>query len=590
MTPHAPAARAFLVERMALAFAFNRRAAAINGALALLSAWALHRSVPGAQLLAWLAAVALALALRLAVGEARRLDPEADRHAARWARRIAWAVGSSGLAWGLGAAVMIDRGDALREAFWVIAICGIGTGAVSALRFHQPALWAYLLPLLLPLVLRFASGPHPADLGVAGGLALFLVFCLIQGRSAALALHDSLAIRAENARLVAELTVRHREALEARGLAEAAAAAKARFFAAASHDLRQPLQALVLLDAALAQAKPEQQPALQARLSSGIRTLDRLFEAVLAVSALQARAATPAQAQVPLAELGQTLLERYGPLAEARGQRLLLRHTTDRVMVPGDPAALERLLGNLVANALRFTPAGGCVLLAWRRADAGAVRLQVRDNGCGIAPADQARVFEAFYQVGNAHRDREAGTGLGLAIAQRLSQDLGGRLSLRSAVGQGCCFELRLAAAAEPHTPEGTAPPTAAPVTSTELPPQRVWVVDDDALVREALAALLSGWGLDVLAVEHPDALPHAPPAPPHWLLCDRMLPGVDGLEAAQAVQQRLQPPPQVALLSGLRDEAAIALARQRGWVWLDKPVRPMALRALLAARGTDRD
>jgi signal transduction histidine kinase len=455
-------------------------------------------------------------------------------------------------------------------------------------------------------------GPAPVDRAIAGGLGLFLVFSLIQGRSAARTLHDSLAIRAENSRLLAAATARHAEAQAARRVAEEAAASKARFFAAASHDLRQPMQALVLLDAALQQATPAERPALQARLGEGVRTLDRLFEAILSVSSLQARPVGAGTAPLPLADLAATLQARYGPQAEARGLRLVWRSSSAAQAVQGEAAALERLLGNLVANALRFTPAGGCVLLAWRGGHGGGpLRLQVRDNGCGIAAEDQARVFDAFVQVGNPHRDRDAGTGLGLAIARRLAEDLGGTLGLRSAPGRGSCFELRLPGNAPgwvlpvapsadalqdamgavaplvksvaPHRAQAVDGAGGAPAGPAAGAARSVWVVDDDPLVRDALAALLGGWGLAVQAAAHPDGLPADGP-PPDLLVCDRMLPGIDGLDAAQAMQARWRPAPRVVLLSGLRDDTARATARARGWVWLDKPVRPMALRACLAA------
>jgi len=593
----------FLAERLALAFAFNRRAALINGVLALLVVGAQAGHTPLTHRLWWLAAVALALAARLGVGEARRRDPDADRHARRWGWRITAALGASGLAWGAGAALLVDGSDPVHEAFWIVALCGIGTGAVSGLRFFQPAIWAYLVPLLLPLALRFAASPAPVDRSVAGGLALFLVFSLIQGRSAARTLQDSLAIRADNTRLLTELTVRHAEAQAARRLAEEAAASKARFFAAASHDLRQPMQALVLLDAALQTAPPSERPALQARLGEGVRTLDRLFEAILAVSTLQARPPGVGGTPMPLATLAATLLARYSPQAEARGLRLLWRSGRAAQAVRGDTAALERLLGNLLANALRFTPAGGRVLLAWRGGQGGApLRLQVRDSGCGIATEDHARVFDAFVQVGNPHRARDAGTGLGLAIARRLTEDLGGTLGLRSAPGRGSCFELRLPAATA-QAPGEQAPAVVHAVAAGPrpcavgggtaalgaTPAASVWVVDDDPLVRDALAALLRGWGLVVQAVAHPHDLPSDGQAP-DLLVCDRMLPGIDGLDAAAALLTRLQPPPRVVLISGQRDEAARATARARGWVWLDKPVQPMALRACLASpRPADR-
>lgn len=599
----------FLAERMALAFALNARAAAVNALVALLAAWALAGGTPSSTLVAWLAAIGASLVLRLGVGLARSRDVAADRHALGWAWVISAALATTGLAWGSGAALMLDPGDPLREAFWVVALCGIGAGAVSALPHFQPALWAYLLPLLLPAIWRYARQPEPAQWTVAGGLALFLVVGLSQGRQGARALRESLAMRAANAGLVAELTARNEQALAARRLAEEAAAAKARFFAAASHDLRQPMQALLLLDAALADAPAERQPALRHRQSEGLQDLARLFEDILEVSHLDAGAPVAASQPVPLAALADRVQARFAAEAEASGARLRLRGSRHAGAVLADATALERLLGNLVANALRHAP-GRPVLLAWRRGDAATVRLQVRDGGDGIAPEFQSRVFEEFFQVENPHRDRRRGTGLGLAIASRLAQGLGGRLALRSVPGRGCCFELRLPAARLPADTTAVALPTdaaasthersatARPVTGAAPDARRLvaWIVDDDARVGEALAALLGGWGLQVTAVTTPTALPSlrdGRPAdgspPPDLLLCDQMLADDDGVALAQRLLAALQPPPRALVMSGNPDPAARDRARHAGLAWLAKPVRPLALRALLGALMADR-
>lgn len=605
MRPAAVAQPDFLAERVAEFYAQNSRATAVNASLLLLALWALAAGTPLAQRLAWAAAVLASHALRLGCAALRRRDPRADAHALAWGWAASATLAATGLAWGLGAVLLIPPGDAVAEVFWSLALCGIAAGVVAGAPYFVPAQWAYLLPLLLPLVVHHALLGGPVAGAVAGGLALFLVFCLAQGWAQARSLRESLRIRALNAQLLADLQARRAEAEAARAAAEAAAQDKARFFAAASHDLRQPMQALVLLDAALQSAPPAERPALQAQLREGIAALDRLFESILAVSRLDAGAPVAREA-VHLPVLARRLVQRLAPQAQARGLALHWRASRHLPPALGDAAAIERLLGNLLLNALQHTPAG-TVLLALRMAPGG-VRLQVRDSGVGIAPAQQARVFDEFWQGHNPHRDRAAGSGLGLAIARRLALAMGGTLALRSAPGRGSCFTLRLPAApagtaapadaaadaaadveAPPHSAAARSAPAAAAPGADTLAGLPIWLLDDDPLVRQALAALLAGWGLQVQAAASRAGLPlDTTTRAPSLLLCDRMLAGDDGLAAADAIvaslQARLGQAPAVVLLSGVADPDGRAEAARRGWPWLDKPVRPLALRAALAA------
>jgi two-component system, sensor histidine kinase len=574
VTPTVASEPGHLVERIEAFYGQARRATVVNLLLGVLSCWALHGHVPTTPLRVWALALAVSVLLRWGLAVTRGRDAQADAHALRWGWVAAGALGASGAVWGLGAPLLLADAGPLALAFWTVAVCGIAAGVVAGTTWFVPAQWAYLLPLLLPLIGVHAQRGGTVGWAAAGGVALYLVFCLAQGWALARSLRESLAMRAENRALLAQV----RDAAEAR----------ARFFAAASHDLRQPVQALVLLNAALATAQGAERERLLARLGDGITALDSLAESLLDVARLEAGAGAASPQALALQPLLQALATRQAPLAAANQQaplatkqdrRFELRCSRRAAGVRADPAALERILANLLANAWRHGGTG-TVLLAARPGRSGTVRLQVRDAGPGIAPAHQQAVFEPFFQLNNPQRDRAAGTGLGLATALGLAQAQGGTLTLRSAPGRGSCFELRLPAATPP--PASTAP---AALPAAPLPLQ-VLVVDDDPLVRDALATLLHQWGAQVTPLAAAAELPPNT-ARPDLLLCDRMLAGDDGFVQAAALGQRWQPPPRTVLMSGHRDPAARQAASARGWTWLDKPVRPLALRACLEAAAT---
>ena len=241
---------------------------------------------------------------------------------------------------------------------------------------------------------------------------------------------------------LAELNARLNEANEA----------KSRFLAAASHDLRQPVHAMSLQAAALRQVLNQPR---QFEMLAGIErcagALGAMFEALLDLSRMDAGALQPQHQRLDLDALLLRLVDELSPLAQAKGLRLALRVAGGAARgtrsTHSDPALLEAMLRNLVGNAIKYTSAG-LVLVTVRPWRAGTVwRLQVWDTGIGIAPAEQARVFDEFYQVGNPARRREQGLGLGLAIVHRLARLLDHGLSLRSTPGRGSCFELRLPAA-----------------------------------------------------------------------------------------------------------------------------------------------
>lgn len=229
--------------------------------------------------------------------------------------------------------------------------------------------------------------------------------------------------------------------------AERANKAKSRFLAAASHDLRQPLHALSLFSAdLLRQARSgvvHEQGRLAEQIAASARALGELLDSLLDLSRLDVAGIKPEIRSFPLEPLFERLHNAFRRAAADRN--LTLRFRPNGYWLMSDPVMLERILANLISNALRYTPVGGRILVAARKRD-NAIQIEVRDNGVGIAPENQAVIFAEFYQVGNVAREQNKGLGLGLSIADRLARALNIKLSLHSRLGEGTSFALRLPA------------------------------------------------------------------------------------------------------------------------------------------------
>ena len=402
--------------------------------------------------------------------------------------------------------------------------------------------------------------------------------------------HDinGLAERLQRNQQISEDKVREATAVALQRMAEAeqAALSRARFLAAASHDLRQPLHAMGLfIDGLLPGASAAQRPAVL-RLQESTQFMAVLLDDLLEISRLDAQVLTPILTDVALAPLFEQLAAQHAAQAAEAHVRLVWK---DRgLAVRTDAALLLRVVGNLVTNAIRHAP-GGAVLVIARRvrgAQGGsAVRIEVRDNGVGIAPIHQSRIFEEFYQVANTERDRRAGFGLGLAICARIAALLGTRIALVSALGRGSTFSLALPAADAARI----ALPAPEPVTtSMPLAGLRCLVVDDDPAVLEGTRALLAQWGCIAYAeatVQQATARLAQSGARFDAVLCDLQLAGEDDGVAVLDAARALQPDALAVLISGATGPEVLQRLRQLGVMLLTKPVAPAKLRALLSTR-----
>jgi Na+/proline symporter/signal transduction histidine kinase/CheY-like chemotaxis protein len=372
--------------------------------------------------------------------------------------------------------------------------------------------------------------------------------------------------------------------------AEAANLGKTRFIAAASHDLLQPLHAARLFTAAMIDRDPGND--LGGKIDASLGAVESLLDALLDISKLDAGAFRPEKRPFALQPLFESLATAFASVAARRGVELVVVPT--RAFVSTDPAFLRRILQNLLSNALRYGRADGRrprVLLGCRREGEG-LRIEVKDNGPGIAPDKQAIIFDEFVrlQADDDQPREERGLGLGLAIVERIGRMLGLPVRIASAPGQGSTFSVVV-----PQVPAVVA--AAAPAPAPQAAPSLeagsfVLCIDNEARVREAMATLLAGWGCEVAtAASQAEALERVARAGrvPDLVLADLHLDGEDGLEVIEALRNAWGRPVPAALVTADRDPTLRLAARARRTQLLLKPVKPAALRALLRLREKSR-
>ncbi|HQS30891.1 MAG: hypothetical protein B7X59_03620 [Polaromonas sp. 39-63-203] len=481
----------------------------------------------------------------------------------------------------------------------VLAIYLMGSAALVALRvagdFTRTVVAVCLV--VLPTSLRFFIDGFQADLvlmllGVGG---LLMTVSMVQ------------MSRAQERTLLQQYDLRQRAERAATAVA-AVGLAKSRFFAAVSHDLRQPVHAIGLyLDPLIKLAqRAHDEPAQHAAegIRQSWRALDDLLAQVLDLTRMDSGVVKAELQSTEIAPLVRDLVMQHSAAAERAGVRIVALVQPGRFAV-ADALMLKRVLSNLLDNAIKFSPPGRPVVVSLRswRDD---WRLQVRDAGPGIAAEAQEKIFEEFVQLDNEARDRRQGLGLGLAISRRFAGLMGGSLSVRSASGQGCCMTVLLpkvqprrsagdtpdpldqqgldgAAARAPASamvwPPVLTTPGAEGATAPPLPAQDVLLLEDDPLVARAMGQLLQSWGQRVHPVQTAaQALEQAGLCT--LAICDVRLPhGASGLDVA--LQLRAQGK-KVLLLSGETDATLREAARTHQLLLLTKPVSSAQMLAAL--------
>jgi signal transduction histidine kinase len=534
------------------------------------------------MVLVWLGLHTLQL-LRYPLVRAYFRDPQAIERSGFWAHRKDRELFLYSVTWGLAPWLFMPAHDLALTALFMLVMLGLSSAGVPSVAPRWRSVLAFVVPMTSGLVTALLWAGTPVHLFMAVCGALYVGATLHFARQQHLLLTESLLMRFEKEGLADQLA---RQNL----VTQRASDEKTRFFAAASHDLRQPLHAIALFGAVL-EKKLAGQPdhAHAARLMRAVHALGTSLDTLLDVSRLDA-GVIPAQIQ-PMA-LGPAFLalhQDFAALAEEKGLELRVRSTP--LWVQTDPALLQRLLANLLDNAIKYTARGGVLLVA--RARGPRVWIDLIDTGIGIAPEHAERVFDEFYQVNNPGRDRTRGLGIGLSIVRRLSRLLDHPVQLRSRHGQGSWFRVELPASLPPQSERpGVEPPAPAPsnIPSPDHLPRRVLLIDDEADIAEAATAFLEAWGVALVAVtDEPGAeraLQNARAAGQAFdaLICDvRLADGADGLDTALRLRERFGAALPLLLVTGETAPDRLQRVHDSGVPVLFKPVPPDRLLQALA-------
>ena len=351
---------------------------------------------------------------------------------------------------------------------------------------------------------------------------------------------------------------------------QAANMAKSRFLAAASHDLRQPIQAINLFCIALAGTPLSgMQKQISEYLALSAKGLGDILSTLLDISKLDAGHVTPEPERIRISTMFRNIDAEFSPLASEKQLRFRLHFPAEEMAVLTDPRLLQSLLGNLIGNAVKYTQRGG-ILVAVRRRGRHAL-IQVWDTGVGISQEHIKSIFDEYFQIGNVERDKSKGLGLGLAIARRVAQLLGTDVVCRSRPGRGSVFEVRMPLA------EGM-PLTAAKGIGLSGPlhaaVRRVVVVEDDRAVANSIKFSLESRGMAVTIYgSAEEVLANAELPAADFYISDLRLPGLNGLELLGELQRRSGKPIHAVILTGDTSPERVELARSSRWPLLFKPV-----------------
>ncbi len=547
---------------------------------------------PPAQLQAWLGAGLLLWLARLAHYIRFRQRPQvADNVLQGWRQSWMGLVLCQGAIWGVAVWLFWGLGTPYHGVSLIFIVYSYCLGSVQLLATQPRVFLAFISLVLLPTIVRIASDDsQPWHWQLAIILSLLFGITVLMGRTYGGALGQAISLKRRTDELAAQLRVEAGVAEAARRAAEAANQAKTQFFAAASHDLRQPLHAMGLFAEALRQKSRDPEVAsLVNSINESVDALEGLFGELLDITRIDTGGVDVRPEPVRMRELFGRLRLHFEPTAFEKG--LMLSFHGEQRVAHTDPVLLERVLRNLVSNAIRYSDDGGVLVSC--RPRAGRLLLQVWDSGIGISPPSLLRIFDEFYQVQSARplqAHHRKGLGLGLAIVKRLTQLMGTDITVRSRVGHGTVFSFEVPLGRLPRLVDST--PAALPkaLLGLTLQERLIVVVEDEAAVREGLVVLLQAWGAQVVSFDTVDGVrawlsTQAPTATrPDLLLVDYRLPqGSTGLDALAALRahwpgQRL---PAIVVtgssLAGHEDEALT-----HDFHLLIKPVLPNKLRAMI--------
>jgi two-component system, sensor histidine kinase len=433
----------------------------------------------------------------------------------------------------------------------------------------------------LVFLLFFAE---PVALESAAAMLAILILLIEFGRRNADVFAESIRIRDENREQNAKLEKDKIIIEKALNLARKANEEKNRFMAAASHDLRQPLHAMTLFLGSLRHiSTDERMIELVDKIDETSTLLHEQFNSLLDLSKFDAGVVAADLSDFRLDVLLKNIVD--AARHEAQPKNLAIHLYATPVTVRSDMLLMERLLRNLVMNAVRYTDRGS-VSIQTRRLRQG-LSVSIIDTGVGIAPEDQEKIFQDYYQVSNKARTKGKGSGLGLAIVKRIGALLDLKISLKSEVGVGSHFTVLIPARSLQETEESEVTAKLDVLDDMRLRDRDILIVDDDASILDAMAVLLQTWGCHTIRASSPDQVDrlvsHGDPF--DLVLLDDMLDDrLSGLDIANKLAA-IMPRRRIIMATGNANSARITEIRNAGFKVLIKPVEyTVLLKNLLEA------
>jgi signal transduction histidine kinase len=568
-------------------FAFNKTSLAGHAVGAIIIEMIFAGVAPQSLRVIWGTGFAIVWLLRawLAIRFAQR-EP---RSMAGMQRRLrAWQAGvlASGALWGIAAWFFSAFGSAPHQVALVLVVYTFCVASVPILGPQYRLFVLFVLVIFAPAIARVVIDGSTLGWQLGAVMTVAMGMTMLLGRNYRDAFERVVGLKLRNEALAVQLRAEKAVAEAARHEAEVANRAKTQFFTAASHDLRQPLHAMGLFAEALrARAHDPEVAQLVNSINESVDALEGLFSELLDISRIDSGGVEVNPANFELADIFRKVRLHFEPAAFEKG--LALRIRGGKHVALADPLLVERIVRNLVSNAIRYTQDGSVLLSCRRRGER--LLLQVWDTGPGIRADERARIFEEFYQVAGAAVtvEQKKGLGLGLAIVKRLCALMAVPLDLRSQEGRGSVFTVEL--------PLGKGPPTTArsipgkgPIDIT-LDGRLIVIVEDEPAVRQGLEVLLAGWGATIVSLASVDAArawaeAGDPAQPPALVIADyRLDNGETGVAAIDLVRERFGRGVPAIVVTGSSMTGHDKEALEHDFHLLIKPVLPNKLRAMIA-------
>lgn len=534
----------------------------------LFSAWVLWGAVENQFLIIGMSAVFIVSALRAVLYRRNFSAAESSHHDTKWKVFAILGAVISGSIWGSAAIFLYPAQLPEYSLYLVVLLALVPVAPVAALAVYMPTFYAYYLPCIIPFIITLALEENrPAQL-----TALLLV--MMSGAT--------INFAREYARTLTETLQLRLQLSDQKEALENAARTKAHFLAAASHDLRQPAHAMGLfLDTLHQRLTDRENQTLLHHIEGAFQGLRGMLDEMLDISRLDAEVVKVHPCSFAIQDLLEKMAQEYAPLATKKGLRF--RRVICNAVVVSDPSKLEHILRNLLDNALKYTHRGGILLACRQRGEH--VLIQIYDTGQGIPQSRLKEVFLEFTQIGNPEQNTDQGLGLGLAIVERLSRLLQHEIAVRSIVGRGSVFSLKLKAG---ETAAISAPAPHETTSAIQPGVHSVLIIDDNAAIRAGMASLLEQWGCTVIVADSAEtalARLRDRALQPDMMIVDfRLAEGKTALEAIDWLHEHLETPVPAIIVTGDTAPARIREAHDSGYLLLHKPVEPQQLKVCINA------